>query len=301
MLWVPFSPRSAIRSFSTQVSADDVAGIIASDGSRLVLMDFDGNATEIGVTTWPKGVDATTGLVSGFPEPTLSLRPGERRNLGRRWAGQRSLSLAVGFRAATADRARSVSEINGAIHVIYPDGRIVSMSSGEVYNRMELGTDQQRLRSAGGRFRRRVGQSLSRHPGGRQHLAGGMSIWVTAASTQILLPPDTIDGMTVEDIFDDVSSMVVSEARGQIYWIADGAIWSATLPEHPKRKKPIDRIARCQHGSWSNGQWQWAMETSTGCRLRVNSDDFRFPLTRVYCLCPLPTSPTSRRTACSSR
>jgi hypothetical protein len=47
----------------------------------------------------------------------------------------------------------------------------------------------------------------------------------------------TIDGMAVEDIFDDLSSMVVSEARGQVFWIADGAIWSATLPESSKAQE----------------------------------------------------------------
>ena len=30
-------------------------------------------------------------------------------------------------------------EINGAIHVVYSDGRLVSMSSGEVYDRQDLG------------------------------------------------------------------------------------------------------------------------------------------------------------------
>ena len=39
--------------------------------------------------------------------------------------------------------------------------------------------------------------------------------------------------MTAEEIFDDVDSLAVSEARGQVYWIADGAIWTATIPEIP--------------------------------------------------------------------
>lgn len=229
MLSVPFAPGSAIRSFSTQVAAADVAGIIASDGSRLVLMDFDGNATEIGVTTWPKGVDATTSLVSGFQNRLylFDQQSGEiwvadgQENEAYRWLSDSEPPLQTGALGL---------EINGAIHVVYPDGRIVSLNSGEVYNRIELG-------AANNDFE--VLAVDSGDESGNLYLAtladGSTSLEVVdqgdSTTTQLLLPPATIDGMAVEDIFDDLSSMVVSEARGQVFWIADGAIWSATLPE----------------------------------------------------------------------
>ncbi len=235
MLSVPFAPGSAIRSFSTQVAAADVAGIIASDGSRLVLMDFDGNATEIGVTTWPKGVDATAGLVSGFQNRLylFDQESGEiwvadgQDNEAYRWLSDSEPPLQTGALGI---------EINGAIHIVYPDGRIVSLSSGEVYNRMELGTTSNDFE---------VLAVDSGDESGNLYLAtladGSTSLEVVdlgdGATTQMLLPPETIDGMTVENIFDDLSSMVVSEARGQVYWIADGAIWTATLPESSKAQE----------------------------------------------------------------
>ena len=88
ILGMPFSPTSTIRSLSAQTSADDVAGIVASDGSRLVALDSAGNATELGVTTWPEGIDPAAGLASGFQNRLYLLRSGERRNLCGRRAGQ---------------------------------------------------------------------------------------------------------------------------------------------------------------------------------------------------------------------
>ncbi len=55
----------------------------------------------------------------------------------------------------------------------------------------------------------------------------------TGARTQILLPPITVDGKSLDEVVTDTHSLVVSEARGQVFWIADGAIWSASLPEIP--------------------------------------------------------------------
>jgi len=121
-------------------------------------------------------------------------------------------------------------EINGAIHVIYPDGRIVSMSAGEVYNRTELGSTSEQFE---------VLALDSGDESGNLYLAtladenGSLEIIDTGdgSVSQVLLPPDSVGGMTVAQIFEDVSSLIVSEARGEIYWIADGAIWSAVLPE----------------------------------------------------------------------
>ena len=123
-------------------------------------------------------------------------------------------------------------EINGAIHVIYSDGRIVSMSSGEVYNRLDLGAGSSEFE---------VVAVDSGDETGDLYLAtladSNMSLDYVNLSdgktTTILLPPATVDGKPMEEIFDDVSTLVVSEARGQIYWISDGAIWSANLPEMP--------------------------------------------------------------------
>ncbi|HET9659705.1 MAG TPA: hypothetical protein VFP05_05210 [Thermomicrobiales bacterium] len=231
MLSVPFAPGSAIRSFTTQVAASDVAGVIASDGSRLVLMDFDGNATEIGVTTWPEGVDATAGIVSGFQNRLylFDQESGEiwvadgQDNVAYRWLSDSEPPLQTGALGL---------EINGAIHAVYPDGRIVSMSSGEVYNRMELGATSNDFE---------VLAVDSGDESGNLYLAtladGSASLEIVELGdgtvSQVLLPPESIDGMTIDELFDDVSSLVVSEARGQIYWIADGAIWSATLPDMP--------------------------------------------------------------------
>jgi hypothetical protein len=234
MLSVPFAPGSAIRSFTTQVAASDVAGVIASDGSRLVLMDFDGNATEIGVTTWPQGVDATAGLVSGFQNRLylFDQDSGEiwvadgQDNEAYRWLSDAEPPLQTGALGI---------EINGAIHVVYPDGRIVSMSSGEVYNRMELGANNNDFE---------ILAVDSGDESGNLYLAtladGSASLEIVELGngkvSQVLLPPESLDGVTVDELFDDVTSLVVSEARGQIYWIADGAIWSATLPDMPSEE-----------------------------------------------------------------
>jgi hypothetical protein len=229
MLGMPFAAGSAIKSFDPQVAGDDAAGVIASDGSRIVLMDFDGNATELGVTTWPEGVDATHGLVTGFQNRLylFDQDSGEiwvadgQDNEAYRWLSDSEPPLQTGAVGL---------EINGAIHVIYPDGRIVSMSSGEVYNRLELGGDSSDFE---------VLAVDSGDESGNLYVAtladGSTSLDIVDLGdnsvTQVLLPPVTIDGSTAEDIFDDVSTLVVSEARGQIYWIADGAIWTATLPD----------------------------------------------------------------------
>lgn len=231
MLEMPFSPNSAIRTFSTQTSADDVAGVVASDGSRLVLMGFDGSANEIGVTTWPTGVDATEGLLSGFQNRLylLDQQSGEiyvadgEENVAYRWLADTEAPLQTGALGM---------EINGAIHVVYSDGRLVSMSSGEVYDRQDLGRSS-------GEFE--VLALDSGEETGDLYLAtladGTTSLMIfdltDGTSTQVLLPPTSNNGASTEEIFEDVSSLIVSETRGQIYWIADGAIWSGVLPEMP--------------------------------------------------------------------
>ncbi len=231
MLEMPFSPSSSIRTFGAQSSADDVAGIIASDGSRLVMMGFDGSANEIGVTTWPQDVDPDNGLLSGFQNRLylLDQESGEiyvadgQDNIAYRWLADTESPLQSGALGM---------EINGAIHVIYPDGRLVSLSSGEVYDRQDLGRSSSEF------------EVLAVDAGdetGDLYLAtladGAVSMIVydltDGLSTSVLLPPVTVDGVAMDDLFKDVSSLVVSEARGQIYWIADGAIWSAVLPEMP--------------------------------------------------------------------
>jgi len=231
MLEMPFSPNSSIRTFSAQSSADDVAGIVASDGSRLVNMGFDGTANEIGVTTWPKGVDPTTGLVSGFQNRLylLDQESGEiyvadgQDNVAYRWLADTESPLQSGALGM---------EINGAIHVVYSDGRLVSLSSGAVYDRQDLGRTN-------GEFE--VLALDSGEETGDLYLAtladGTTSLIVfdlaDATSTQILLPPVSVDGVPVDGLFEGARSLVVSETHGQIYWIADGAIWSAVLPEMP--------------------------------------------------------------------
>lgn len=231
MLEMPFSPNSSIRTFSAQSSADDAAGIIASDGSRLVLMGFDGTANEIGVTTWPQGVDPTDGLISGFQNRLYLLdeASGEiyvadgQDNVAYRWLADTESPLQTGALGM---------EINGAIHVVYPDGRLVSLSSGEVYDRQDLGRTSSEFE---------VLALDSGEETGDLYLAtladGTTSLLVfdltDGATIPILLPPTLIDDVAVEDLFENISSLVVSETRGQIYWIADGAIWSAVLPEMP--------------------------------------------------------------------
>ena len=123
-------------------------------------------------------------------------------------------------------------EINGAIHVVYPDGRLVSLSSGEVYDRQDLGRNSSEFE---------VLAIDSGEETGDLYLAtltdGSTSLVVfdltEGVSTPILLPPISVDGVIVEAFFEDISSLIVSETRGQVYWIADGAIWSAELPEMP--------------------------------------------------------------------
>jgi hypothetical protein len=231
MLEMPFSANSSIRTFNAQTSADDVAGVVASDGSRLVLLGYDGTATEIGVTTWPKDVDATTGLLSGFQNRLylLDQKSGEiyvadgQDNIANRWLADTEPPLqsgAVGM------------EISGAIHVVYPDGRLVSMSSGEVYDRQDLGRNSSEFE---------ILAVDSGEETGDLYLAtladGTASLQIfdltDSTSTQILLPPTASNGTRVDELFEEISSLVVSEPRGQIFWIADGAIWSAVLPEMP--------------------------------------------------------------------
>lgn len=231
MLEMPFSPTSSIRSFSAQTSGDDVGGVVASDGSRLVLLGFDGTANEIGVTTWPKDVDPTIGLVTGFQNRLYLLdgQSGEiyvadgQDNVANRWLADTESPLQTGALGM---------EINGAIHVVYPDGRLVSMSSGEVYDRQDLGRSSSEF------------ELLAVDSGeetGDLYLAaladGTTSLLVydltDGISTQVLLPPSTVDGRSVDDLFENMSSLVVSEPRGQIFWIAEGAVWSAVVPELP--------------------------------------------------------------------
>lgn len=231
LLEMPFSPNAQVRSFSAQTSAENAAGVVLSDGSRLVLMNSDGDATELGVTTWPQGIDPTSGLLTGFQDRLylFDQESGEilvadgQENVAYPWLADSEPSLpadALGM------------EINGAIHVIYADGRVVSLSSGEVYNRLDLGANS-------GDY-----EILAVDSGdetGDLYLAtlenGTASLdYLDLADgkvSQILLPPTSIDDKTVDAIFDNVTSMVVSEARGQIYWIADDAVWMATLPEMP--------------------------------------------------------------------
>lgn len=236
MLEMPFSPNSSIHTFDTQTAADDVAGVVASDGSRLVLMGFDGTAAEIGVTTWPKGVDPTTGLISGFQNRLylLDQESGEiyvadgQDNIAYRWLADTEPPLQTGALGM---------EINGAIHVVYADGRLVSMSAGEVYDRQDLGR-------ASGEFE--VLAVDSGEETGDLYLAtladGTASLHLfdltDGTTTQILLPPVTAEGESVEALFEEIDSMIVSEARDQIYWIADGAVWSARLPEMPEVEEP---------------------------------------------------------------
>lgn len=231
VLEMPFSATSSIRSFDAQTSADDVSGVVASDGSRLVLMGFDGTANEIGVTTWPKGVDATTGILSGFQNRLylLDSESGEiyvadgQDNVAYRWLADTEAPLQTGAVGM---------EINGAIHVVYPDGRLVSMSAGEVYDRRDLGQNSNDFEVLALDSGEETGDLYL------ATLADGSAALLLAdltdgTTTQILLPPTSIDGIAVDDLFEDASSLVVSETRGQVYWIADGAIWSALLPEMP--------------------------------------------------------------------
>src|SRR5690606_900385 len=128
-------------------------------------------------------------------------------------------------------------EINGAIHVVYADGRLVSMSAGEVYDRQDLGR-------ASGEFE--VLAVDSGEETGNLYLAtladGTASLHLfdltDGTTTQILLPPVTAEGESVEDLFEELDSTLVSEARDQIYWIAAGALWSAKLPEMPEAEEP---------------------------------------------------------------
>lgn len=235
MLEMPFSPNSSIHSFDAQTSADDVGGVVASDGSRLAHMSFDGTAAEIGVTTWPKGVDPTGGLFSGFQNRLylLDQQSGEiyvadgQDNVAYRWLADTEPPLQTGALGM---------EITGTIHVIYSDGRLVSMSAGEVYDRKDLGRTS-------GDFE--VLAVDSGEETGDLYLAtladGTASLLIfdltNGTTTQVLLPPFTTDGASVEALFEGIDSLIVSETRGQVYWISDGAIWSAVLPEMPSEEE----------------------------------------------------------------
>ncbi len=231
MLEMPFSATSSIRSFSAQTSGDDVGGVVASDGSRLVLLGFDGTANEIGVTTWPKDVDPTMGLVTGFQNRLYLLdgQSGEiyvadgQDNVANRWLADTESPLQTGALGM---------EINGAIHVVYPDGRLVSMSSGEVYDRQDLGRSSSEFELLAVDSGEETGDLYL------AALADGTNSLLVydltdGISTQVLLPPSTVDGRSVDDLFENMSSLVVSEPRGQIFWIAEGAVWSAVVPELP--------------------------------------------------------------------
>lgn len=231
MLQMPFSPNSSIRTFNAQTSADDVGGVIASDGSRLVLLGFDGSANEIGVTTWPKGVDPTVGILSGFQNRLYLLdeMSGEiyvadgKDNVAYRWLADTEPPLQTGALGM---------EIGGAIHVVYSDGRLISMSSGEVYDRQDLGRANSEFEVLALDSGEETGDLYL------ATLADGSPFLVIfdltdGTSTPILLPPVTIDGVNVEDLFENIDSLVVSEPRGQVFWIADGAVWSAVIPEMP--------------------------------------------------------------------
>lgn len=231
LIGVPFAPGSAIRSFDTQVAASDASGVIASDGSRVVRMDFDGNATELGVTVWPKGVDPTAGLVSGF-QNRLYLFDQES---GEIWVADGADNEAYRWLADTEPPLKDGAiglTIDGAIHVIYPDGRIVSMSSGEVYSRTTIGSDNEEFEVLAVDSGDETGNLYTAVLADENASLDIVDLG-NERTTQILLPPAMVDGKTIEEFFKDASSLVVSEARGQIFWIADGSLWVATLPEMP--------------------------------------------------------------------
>lgn len=229
LLGLPFNAGSPIRTFETQVAASDAAGVLASDGSRLVSMDFEGNATEIGVTTWPKGVDPTAGLVTSFQNRLylFDQQSGEiwvadgQDNEAYRWLVDTEPPLPDGAVGLTID---------GAIHLVYADGRIVNMSSGAVYGRSNLGAKSNDFEVFAVDGGDETG-NLYLITSDEGHISLQVVDLAAERTSQVLLPPMTIDGNTLEEIFSDEHSFVVSEARGQIYWIADGALWSATLPD----------------------------------------------------------------------
>lgn len=231
MLGLPFAPNSPIHDFDAQVAASNAGGVLASDGSRIVLLDFEGNATEIGVTVWPKGVDATTSLIASFQQRLylFDQESGEiwvadgQDNEAYRWLSDTQAPLQTGAIGMTID---------GAIHVVYPDGRIVNLSSGEVYGRSKIGASGDDIEillvDAGdetGNLYLAVMES--------ERATLDVLDLATEQTREILLPPTTLDGQTIEDIFMDATSLVVSEVRGQVFWISNGALWTATLPEIP--------------------------------------------------------------------
>ncbi|MCA9858089.1 MAG: hypothetical protein KC438_00135 [Thermomicrobiales bacterium] len=231
LIGMPFSPASQIKSFATQSSGEDVAGVIASDGTRLVLMTNDGIATELGVTVWPQGVDPTAGIVTGFQNRLYLFDEGSgeiyyadgQDNNATRWLLDTEPPLQTGALGM---------EITGVIHVVYPDGHIISMSSGEVYSRQELGSSQSEFEALAVDSGEETGDLyVAVVAGGSSHIE--IFDPATGGVTQILLPPASVDGQPIDDILENVTSLAVSETRGQVFWIEDGNVWSATLPETP--------------------------------------------------------------------
>ena len=231
LLRVPFAAGSAIRTFDTQVAASNAGGMLASDGSRLALMDFEGNATELGVTVWPQGIDATAGLIASFQDRLYLFD----QDSGEIWVADGQDNEAFRWLADTQAPLQSGAigmAIDGAIHVVYPDGRIVNLSSGEVYSRSSVaprGDDIEVLTVDSGDETGQLYLAV------RENESATLDIVDLAGetTTEVLLPPIMVEGKTMEEIFMDASSLVVSEARGRIFWISGGALWTATLPEMP--------------------------------------------------------------------
>jgi hypothetical protein len=220
-----FDPEASLLSVPTSTGA-----ILSTDGTWLEEIDSNGQSSFIGSVTLPPGFNAETVRATGFQQKLylldsesgeLYVADGQSAELWR-WLAESDAPLPGG--------AIDV-EINGSIHVLYADGQVLSLNSGSLTNSVALdnGTDDYvALESAFGTN------------SGQLYVAGvrdGESVLtivdLSSGSTRDLnLPPfddsNESGASLVAESFAHMDDFVVREDK--IFWIGDGALWSADLP-----------------------------------------------------------------------
>lgn len=180
--------------------------------------------------SWPAGLDLETAHSSVYrsrlylldPEDgTLLIVDPETRQTSR-WLSSSSDALP----AEPVGMA-----IDGMIHVLYASGNLYSLSNGNI-----ITTASTRL---SGILRDPIGLTIG-DASNRLYIAdlavpeGRVVAFDRANGTTLTmhLGPDELgrlDG-SVHQAFPEMRSMLVSEDRGSVFWIAEGAIWTAQLP-----------------------------------------------------------------------
>ncbi len=180
--------------------------------------------------SWPAGLDLETAHSSVYrsrlyllnrEEGTLLLIDPETRQTTR-W-------LSASSDALPAEPVGMA--IDGMIHVLYPTGNLYSLSDGNV-----ITTASTRL---SGILSDPVGMTIG-DPSNRLYIAdlaapeGRVIAFDRANGTTVImhLGPDELGQLDspVHQSFPEMRSMLVSEGRGSVFWIAEGAIWTAQLP-----------------------------------------------------------------------